>query len=74
MDDASGIATLLETAASFKASRRRPKRSLVFLAVTAEEKGCSAHATTRGIPPFPRRTLSPTSTWTCRSRSFRSAA
>jgi hypothetical protein len=39
MDDASGVATLLETAASFKASGQRPKRSLVFLAVTAEEKG-----------------------------------
>jgi Zn-dependent M28 family amino/carboxypeptidase len=39
MDDASGIATLLETAASFKASGRRPRRTLVFLAVTAEEKG-----------------------------------
>ena len=39
MDDASGIATLLETAAAFKSSGRRPKRSLVFLAVTAEEKG-----------------------------------
>ena len=39
MDDASGIATLLETAAQFKASGVRPKRSLVFLAVTAEEKG-----------------------------------
>jgi Zn-dependent M28 family amino/carboxypeptidase len=39
MDDASGIATLLETAASFKASGQRPRRSLVFLAVTAEEKG-----------------------------------
>jgi Zn-dependent M28 family amino/carboxypeptidase len=39
MDDASGMATLLETAAAFKASGRRPKRSLVFLAITAEEKG-----------------------------------
>jgi Zn-dependent M28 family amino/carboxypeptidase len=40
MDDASGIATLLETAAAFKVGgARRPKRSLVFLAVTAEEKG-----------------------------------
>jgi Zn-dependent M28 family amino/carboxypeptidase len=39
MDDASGIATLLETANSFKASGRRPRRTLVFLAVTAEEKG-----------------------------------
>jgi len=39
MDDASGIATLLETARAFKESGARPKRSVVFLAVTAEEKG-----------------------------------
>lgn len=41
MDNASGIATLIETAAAAAArSRTAPfKRSLVFLAVTAEEKG-----------------------------------
>ncbi|HEV3198317.1 MAG TPA: M20/M25/M40 family metallo-hydrolase, partial [Bryobacteraceae bacterium] len=39
MDDASGIATILEVARILKASGARPKRSIVFLAVTAEEKG-----------------------------------
>jgi hypothetical protein len=39
MDDASGIATLLEVARLMKQSAVRPKRSIVFLAVTAEEKG-----------------------------------
>jgi hypothetical protein len=39
MDDASGIATILEVARILKASGVKPKRSIVFLAVTAEEKG-----------------------------------
>jgi hypothetical protein len=39
MDNASGIATLIETAAALKASKARLKRSVVFVAVTAEEKG-----------------------------------
>jgi Zn-dependent M28 family amino/carboxypeptidase len=39
MDNASGVATLIETAATIKESGRRFKRSIVFLAVTAEEKG-----------------------------------
>ena len=39
MDNASGIATLIETARAIKRSGRRPARSVVFVAVTAEEKG-----------------------------------
>lgn len=39
MDNASGIATLIETARVLKESGARPKRSIVFLAVTGEEKG-----------------------------------
>jgi Zn-dependent M28 family amino/carboxypeptidase len=39
MDNASGIATLLETARRYRAGGTPPKRSLVFLAVTAEEQG-----------------------------------
>ncbi|HTS27124.1 MAG TPA: M20/M25/M40 family metallo-hydrolase [Bryobacteraceae bacterium] len=39
MDDASGVATVLEVARLLKASGAKPKRSLIFLAVTAEEKG-----------------------------------
>lgn len=37
MDNASGIATLIEAASAVAAAR--PRRSVVFLAVTAEEKG-----------------------------------
>ena len=39
MDNATGIATLIETARAFTASGERPKRSILFTAVTAEEKG-----------------------------------
>jgi hypothetical protein len=39
MDNASGVATLIEIARSMHASGQKPKRSIVFLAVTGEEKG-----------------------------------
>jgi Zn-dependent M28 family amino/carboxypeptidase len=39
MDDASGIASVIETARLFKASGVGTKRSVIFLAVAAEEKG-----------------------------------
>ena len=39
MDDASGVASLIEIAAKLKAEKAQIRRSVVFLAVTAEEKG-----------------------------------
>jgi Zn-dependent M28 family amino/carboxypeptidase len=39
MDDASGIASLIEVAKAMKDSGAKPKRSILFLAVTGEEKG-----------------------------------
>jgi Peptidase family M28 len=39
MDDASGVASLIEVARLLKQSGAPPKRSIVFVAVTAEEKG-----------------------------------
>jgi hypothetical protein len=39
MDDASGIASLIEIARGIKESGSKPKRSILFLAVTGEEKG-----------------------------------
>jgi len=39
MDDASGIASLIEIARGLKTGKVKTKRSLVFLAVTGEEKG-----------------------------------
>ena len=38
-DNAVGIASLIEEARRFQASARPPRRSILFLAVTAEEKG-----------------------------------
>jgi hypothetical protein len=39
MDNASGVATLLDVAAILKESRTKLRRSVLFVAVTAEEKG-----------------------------------
>ena len=39
MDNASGVAAILEVAARLHASGERPARSLLFVAVTGEEKG-----------------------------------
>jgi len=39
MDDASGIASLIEVARMMKESGAKPRRSILFLAVTGEEKG-----------------------------------
>ena len=39
MDNASGVATLLETARLFSQMSVKPKRSIIFIAVTGEEKG-----------------------------------
>ncbi len=39
LDDAIGIASLIEEAKRFKTAAAKPRRSILFLAVTAEEKG-----------------------------------
>ena len=39
MDNASGVATLIETARAFKDGHVRPRRSIIFLAITGEEEG-----------------------------------
>jgi hypothetical protein len=39
MDDASGVATVLDIAHLLKTATQRPRRSVLFLIVTAEEKG-----------------------------------
>ena len=39
MDNAVGTASMLEVARAFTASGKRPRRSILFVAVTAEEKG-----------------------------------
>ncbi len=39
LDNAAGVATTLEVARAFTESRKRPRRSIMFLTVTGEEKG-----------------------------------
>lgn len=39
MDNAAGVATMLEAARAFKQSGKPPKRSILFVALTAEEDG-----------------------------------
>ncbi|MGI8545740.1 MAG: M28 family peptidase, partial [Gemmatimonadaceae bacterium] len=39
MDNASGVATLIETARAFHDRNMHPRRSIIFLAVTGEEEG-----------------------------------
>jgi hypothetical protein len=39
MDNAAGVATMLEAARAFIDSGKRPKRSILFVALTGEEKG-----------------------------------
>jgi Zn-dependent M28 family amino/carboxypeptidase len=54
MDDASGDASLIEIARALQAAHAKPKRSILFLSVTAEEKGelgseyFAAHPTVAG--------------------------
>ena len=54
MDDASGDASLIEIARAMKSSAAKPKRSILFLSVTGEEKGelgsqyFAAHPTVSG--------------------------
>ena len=54
MDNASGCASLIEIARSLRDSHATPRRSILFLAVTGEEKGLlgsqyyAAHPTVRG--------------------------
>jgi Zn-dependent M28 family amino/carboxypeptidase len=56
MDNASGIATLVETARRFHGSRA-PKRSIVFVAVTAEEQGLLGSRYFAARPTVPRASI-----------------
>jgi hypothetical protein len=54
MDNASGIATLIEAARQLSAAAPRPKRSVLFVAVTAEEHGLLGSRYFAGDPPVPK--------------------
>ena len=53
LDNASGTAGLLEMARAFKNMKTRPERTIVFLAVTAEEQGLLGSAYYAENPIFP---------------------
>ena len=57
MDNASGIAAILEVAASLHGSSAKPARSIVFLAVTGEEKGELGSRYFAAHPTVPRASL-----------------
>lgn len=57
MDNASGIATLLETAAAFHDRHVTPRRSIIFLAVTGEEEGELGSAYFAIHPTVPQRQI-----------------
>ena len=52
-DNATGIAALLEMAQAFTVLPSAPERSVMFLAVTAEESGLLGSAQYAANPPFP---------------------
>lgn len=54
LDNASGTAGLLEIAKAFKSLENKPARSLVFLAVTAEEQGLWGSAYYSENPVYPK--------------------
>ena len=57
MDDASGIASLLEIARGIKESGEKPQRSILFLAVTGEEKGLLGSRYFAEHPTVDRKTI-----------------
>ena len=54
LDNASGTGGLLEIAKAFQSMKNRPKRSIVFLAVTAEEQGLWGSAWYAANPVYPK--------------------
>jgi Zn-dependent M28 family amino/carboxypeptidase len=57
MDNASGIAAILEVAAQLSELGMRPARSMLFVAVTAEEKGELGSRYFAAYPPVPRASI-----------------
>lgn len=57
MDDASGVASLIEIARYAKDGNIRPKRSLLFIAVTGEEKGLLGSEYFNAVPTVPAKSM-----------------
>lgn len=54
LDNATGVAGMIETAEAFCLLKEKPKRSIVFVAVTAEEQGLLGSAYHAEHPLFPQ--------------------
>jgi hypothetical protein len=54
MDNAIGVSTMLEVARKFIASGEKPKRSMLFVALAAEEKGLIGSDYFAHYPPVPK--------------------
>jgi Zn-dependent M28 family amino/carboxypeptidase len=57
MDNASGVAVLLDIAASWKAKEAHPRRSILFVFVTAEEKGLLGSKYFAAHPTVPSKSI-----------------
>ena len=57
LDNASGVAVMLEVARMLSAEGRRPKRSVLFVALTAEERGLLGSDVFARQPPVPKDAL-----------------
>ena len=57
MDDASGVATVLEVARALSSAKMRPKRSMLFVIFTAEEKGLLGSRYFAGHPTVPEEAI-----------------
>jgi len=57
LDNASGTSMLLALAEAFAASKNKPKRSLLFAAVAAEEQGLLGSKYLAGNPPVPAKNI-----------------
>lgn len=57
LDNASGVASLLEIARTLTQGKRRPKRSILFAVVTAEEKGLLGSTYFARRPTVPRKSI-----------------
>lgn len=57
MDDASGVATVLEVAHKFSQAPTRPRRSMLFVVFTAEEKGLLGSRYFAGHPTVPEKDI-----------------
>ena len=53
IDNAAGVAALFEIAKAFKAAKHQPERSIIFLALTAEEEGLLGSSYYANNPIFP---------------------